>query len=244
MGPGDVRQGSPRPHRIHLRQQRGGRPEGVRGSRFAAGNFINDKPTGAVVAQQPFGGARASGTNKAEDRSTCSGISPLREAHTGHPTGLGIPFHAARVIIDKVQLLAPTAHGDNLLRGRLGDDPGPDSKFQRRKRNGNEHRIHTDCKRTGRLGYIGYQSATKDIDDDDYLSSRGVGMAGIGLSLLPREWGCGSCLDPPRSPTTAVSTCSIRSLIDDPLPATGLRRSDDPRPHPPGGHLGRLRQAG
>jgi 1-pyrroline-5-carboxylate dehydrogenase len=32
--------------------------------RFAAGNFyINDKPTGAVVGQQPFGGARGSGTN-------------------------------------------------------------------------------------------------------------------------------------------------------------------------------------
>jgi 1-pyrroline-5-carboxylate dehydrogenase len=32
--------------------------------RNAAGNFyINDKPTGAVVAQQPFGGSRASGTN-------------------------------------------------------------------------------------------------------------------------------------------------------------------------------------
>ncbi len=32
--------------------------------RFTAGNFyINDKPTGAAVAQQPFGGARASGTN-------------------------------------------------------------------------------------------------------------------------------------------------------------------------------------
>ena len=30
----------------------------------AAGNFyINDKPTGAVVGQQPFGGARGSGTN-------------------------------------------------------------------------------------------------------------------------------------------------------------------------------------
>ena len=30
----------------------------------ACGNFyINDKPTGAVVGQQPFGGARASGTN-------------------------------------------------------------------------------------------------------------------------------------------------------------------------------------
>mgnify|MGYP001765194876 CR=1 FL=1 len=35
-----------------------------RALRFAAGNFyINDKPTGAVVGQQPFGGARASGTN-------------------------------------------------------------------------------------------------------------------------------------------------------------------------------------
>jgi 1-pyrroline-5-carboxylate dehydrogenase len=34
------------------------------GLRYAAGNFyINDKPTGAVVGQQPFGGARASGTN-------------------------------------------------------------------------------------------------------------------------------------------------------------------------------------
>ena len=32
--------------------------------RNAAGNFyINDKCTGAVVGQQPFGGARASGTN-------------------------------------------------------------------------------------------------------------------------------------------------------------------------------------
>ena len=32
--------------------------------RHTAGNFyINDKPTGAVVGQQPFGGGRASGTN-------------------------------------------------------------------------------------------------------------------------------------------------------------------------------------
>jgi len=32
--------------------------------RFAAGNFyVNDKPTGAVVGQQPFGGSKASGTN-------------------------------------------------------------------------------------------------------------------------------------------------------------------------------------
>jgi 1-pyrroline-5-carboxylate dehydrogenase len=35
-----------------------------RSLRYAAGNFyVNDKPTGAVVGQQPFGGARASGTN-------------------------------------------------------------------------------------------------------------------------------------------------------------------------------------
>ncbi|HEY6060494.1 MAG TPA: L-glutamate gamma-semialdehyde dehydrogenase [Gemmatimonadales bacterium] len=38
--------------------------EAQRVLRYAAGNFyVNDKPTGAVVGQQPFGGARASGTN-------------------------------------------------------------------------------------------------------------------------------------------------------------------------------------
>jgi len=38
--------------------------EADRALRNAAGNFyVNDKPTGAVVGQQPFGGARASGTN-------------------------------------------------------------------------------------------------------------------------------------------------------------------------------------
>jgi len=35
-----------------------------RALRWSAGNFyINDKPTGAIVARQPFGGARRSGTN-------------------------------------------------------------------------------------------------------------------------------------------------------------------------------------
>jgi 1-pyrroline-5-carboxylate dehydrogenase len=38
--------------------------EARRRLRYAAGNFyVNDKPTGAVVGQQPFGGARRSGTN-------------------------------------------------------------------------------------------------------------------------------------------------------------------------------------
>ena len=38
--------------------------EAVSTLRYAAGNFyIKDKPTGAVVGQQPFGGGRASGTN-------------------------------------------------------------------------------------------------------------------------------------------------------------------------------------
>jgi 1-pyrroline-5-carboxylate dehydrogenase len=44
--------------------ERGAIDEAERTLRNAAGNFyINDKPTGAVVGQQPFGGARASGTN-------------------------------------------------------------------------------------------------------------------------------------------------------------------------------------
>jgi 1-pyrroline-5-carboxylate dehydrogenase len=45
-------------------QDRAAVAEAQRVLRYAAGNFyVNDKPTGAVVGQQPFGGARASGTN-------------------------------------------------------------------------------------------------------------------------------------------------------------------------------------
>jgi len=47
-----------------IAQDRGVIAEAMERLRFAAGNFyINDKPTGAVVGQQPFGGGRASGTN-------------------------------------------------------------------------------------------------------------------------------------------------------------------------------------
>jgi 1-pyrroline-5-carboxylate dehydrogenase len=47
-----------------ISQDRGAIAWARRELRFAAGNFyINDKPTGAVVGQQPFGGGRASGTN-------------------------------------------------------------------------------------------------------------------------------------------------------------------------------------
>jgi 1-pyrroline-5-carboxylate dehydrogenase len=48
---------------VFSRDRRGVR-DALSGLRNAAGNFyINDKPTGAVVGQQPFGGARGSGTN-------------------------------------------------------------------------------------------------------------------------------------------------------------------------------------
>jgi 1-pyrroline-5-carboxylate dehydrogenase len=45
-------------------RDRGAIAEADRALRHSAGNYyINDKPTGAVVGQQPFGGSRASGTN-------------------------------------------------------------------------------------------------------------------------------------------------------------------------------------
>jgi 1-pyrroline-5-carboxylate dehydrogenase len=45
-------------------QERAAIQEANEALEYAAGNFyVNDKPTGAVVGQQPFGGARASGTN-------------------------------------------------------------------------------------------------------------------------------------------------------------------------------------
>ncbi len=47
-----------------IAQDRAAVTDATEALRFAAGNFyINDKPTGAVVGQQPFGGGRASGTN-------------------------------------------------------------------------------------------------------------------------------------------------------------------------------------
>ncbi|MGW7442696.1 L-glutamate gamma-semialdehyde dehydrogenase [Kitasatospora sp. NPDC054795] len=47
-----------------ISQDRAAAQDAMNKLRFAAGNFyINDKPTGAVVGQQPFGGGRASGTN-------------------------------------------------------------------------------------------------------------------------------------------------------------------------------------
>jgi len=63
---------------------------------YAAGNFyINDKPTGAVVGQQPFGGARASGTNdKAGSRTNLlRWVSPRTVKETfAPPNGFAYPY--------------------------------------------------------------------------------------------------------------------------------------------------------
>ncbi len=66
--------------------------------RHAAGNFyINDKPTGAVVGQQPFGGSRASGTNDKAGSlwNLIRWVSPrtIKETFVP-PTSVGYPFLA------------------------------------------------------------------------------------------------------------------------------------------------------
>ena len=67
--------------------------------RNAAGNFyINDKPTGAVVGQQPFGGARASGTNDKAGSpfNVMRWLSPRTIKETFSPaTSVDYPFMAA-----------------------------------------------------------------------------------------------------------------------------------------------------
>lgn len=58
--------------------------EATRMLRNAAGNFyINDKSTGSVVGQQPFGGARASGEWEASLGRYLGGVSWNRAAHCG-----------------------------------------------------------------------------------------------------------------------------------------------------------------
>jgi 1-pyrroline-5-carboxylate dehydrogenase len=68
--------------------------------RNAAGNFyVNDKPTGAVVGQQPFGGARASGTNdKAGSKlNLVRWVSPRAIKETfAPPTSFEYPFMTAK----------------------------------------------------------------------------------------------------------------------------------------------------
>jgi 1-pyrroline-5-carboxylate dehydrogenase len=68
----------------------------MRELRHAAGNFyVNDKPTGAVVGQQPFGGGRASGTNDKAGSlwNLVRWTSPrtIKETFVP-PTSLGYPF--------------------------------------------------------------------------------------------------------------------------------------------------------
>ena len=56
--------GAVRAHRGDLRRRPRGAHQGGGRAALRRGNlYVNDKPTGAVVAQQPFGGSRASGTN-------------------------------------------------------------------------------------------------------------------------------------------------------------------------------------
>ena len=68
------------------------------GLRFTAGNFyVNDKPTGAVVGQQPFGGARASGTNdkagSAANLARWTSPRSIKETFVA-PTSVGYPHQA------------------------------------------------------------------------------------------------------------------------------------------------------
>ncbi len=71
----------------------------LRALRFAAGNvYINDKPTGAVVGQQPFGGARSSGTNDkaGSPLNLYRWISPRTIKETfDPPRSLGYPYQGA-----------------------------------------------------------------------------------------------------------------------------------------------------
>jgi 1-pyrroline-5-carboxylate dehydrogenase len=79
---------------------RGAVLKAVNALRNSAGNFyINDKPTGAVVGQQPFGGGRGSGTNdKAGSKANLmrwTSMRTIKETFAA-PTSYEYPFHKAQ----------------------------------------------------------------------------------------------------------------------------------------------------
>ena len=69
--------------------------------RNAAGNFyINDKPTGAVVGQQPFGGAQSVGhqrQGRVEDEPAALGERAQREGNFFAAARLQVPVHGGRI---------------------------------------------------------------------------------------------------------------------------------------------------
>ena len=75
--------------------------QALSGLRYAAGNFyINDKPTGAVVGQQPFGGGRASGTNDKAGSAFNHLQVAVAEEHQGEPGSADereVPVHGRGV---------------------------------------------------------------------------------------------------------------------------------------------------
>ena len=78
--------------------------------RFAAGNFyINDKPTGAVVGQQPFGGARASGHQRQGGRAAepdALDVRPVDQGDLRPADGLPLPAHGPRLSCPRDQPFA------------------------------------------------------------------------------------------------------------------------------------------
>jgi 1-pyrroline-5-carboxylate dehydrogenase len=80
-------------------QERGFLVKAAERLRHAAGNlYLNDKPTGAVVGQQPFGGGRASGTNDKAGSvlNLHRWVSPRIVKETfDPPRAVGYPFMAA-----------------------------------------------------------------------------------------------------------------------------------------------------
>ena len=83
--------------------------------RYAAGNFyVNDKPTGAVVGQQPFGGARASGTNdKAGSMwNLIRWVSPRAIKETFVPPR-GLPLPVPRARGRRRPVARESRHGEN-----------------------------------------------------------------------------------------------------------------------------------
>jgi len=101
--------------------------DALAGLRDAAGNFyINDKPTGAVVGQQPFGGARASGTNDKAGSylNLLRWVSPRTIKETfDPPSDYSYPFLGSDRRLNELKDELREKFGDRAgdIRGNIGD---------------------------------------------------------------------------------------------------------------------------
>jgi delta 1-pyrroline-5-carboxylate dehydrogenase len=212
--------------------------------RFAAGNlYINDKPTGAVVGQQPFGGGRTSGTNDKAGSiyNLLRWISPARSRRPSchpppSPTPTRAEFRRERTCRDPQGLLITTASfstgqglGRHWLARSLRAACSAVSAMRRARVSGRRAcTIHSRRARRAEGGNASQFSRAPGWASRAAARSSGTSRSSTASSSVhdPSALAASMSASPAGSISPAASSRSMRCLFDRDHPLRGLRRAN------------------